>query len=220
MKKYITAFILCSIMIYSCTSDDYKIDGGISDPYVNKSTYDYLASNPLFDTLVIAINKAGIKDMFDHKETTLFAPTNYAIRKHIDMKTVEGRALYNDPNYKYQFDSIPVQVLRDSLPMYLFKGTFDRSNMTPEGDVVKSYAGTELRLSLEPRKDYTGELPENPKYVYLTYKRGQKWDDWDASDVAANEIDWKVRAQTSGLISTTGIIHVLENKHTLFFKDK
>ena len=217
MKKYITFIILCLAIIYSCESDDYKLDGGISDPNVYKSTYDYLASNRLFDTLVLAINKADMKKLID-QETTLFAPTNYSFNQYITKKTTEGRAIYNDPNYQYSFDSIPVQLLKDSLPMYLFKGKYERTNLTQEGMVVKSYAGTELRLSLEPQKIFENDLTITPSFVFITYKVGKVWDAWDASGIASSEKDIKIRAQTSGLISTNGIIHVLPNNHLLFFK--
>ncbi|WP_029905564.1 hypothetical protein [Prevotella sp. 10(H)] len=218
MKKYILSLILI-VAVVSCVDDDYKLDGGTSSPYVNMSTYDFLASNHLFDTLVMAIDKAGLKDVVN-SDVTFFVTTHFSFRKYIDVMTVRGRAKYNEPNYKYQFDSIPVDVLHDSLSMYIYPGKIERHNMSKEGEVLTNAIGTQLRISLEPGDDYTGDgkpLVEKPEFVFLTYKRGNYWDEWDAKNLPATEIDTKDRIQTSGLISTTGIIHVLPNQHTLFF---
>ncbi len=217
MKKYIVAVIVCALTIVSCVDDDYKIDGGVSSPYVNMSTYDYLKSNRLFDTLVMAIDKAGLRNELD-TEVTLFATTHFTFRNYINLMTERGRP--TDPNYEYTFDSIPVEILRDSLAMYIFPGKIERGNMTKEGEIFTNLAGTELRISLEPRDDYKDQLKEKPEYVFLTYKRGKAWDAWDATGLGNVETDTKDRIQTSGLISTTGIIHVMQNSHILFFDRK
>lgn len=218
MKKcitYIACLFLGIIGMISCDKD-YLIDGGVSNAEVNMTTYDFLVSRPLFDTLVMAIDKAGLKEKING-ETTLFATTNFSFKNYIDLMTTRGRTLYNDPNYLYLFDSIPTQVLKDSLAMYIFQGKIQRDNMTKEGEVRKNLAGTELKISLEPRDEYGNVLTNAPTYVYLTYKRGAIWDEWDAENVATKEQDTKIRVQTSGLITTNGIVHVLENGHTLFF---
>jgi hypothetical protein len=206
---------MAATFLFSCESDDYLVDGGIASPYVNKSTYDFLASNALFDTLVIAIDRAGLKEELD-KEVTFFATTNFSFKNYVDAMTTWGRAKYNDPNYLYAFDSIPAKVLKDSLSMYIFPGKIQREDLRKEGDIYTNIIGTELRISLEPQDDYTDELIDSPEYIYLTYKRGRNWDAWDA-EISGNEKDTKERIQTSGLISTTGSIHVLANSHTLFF---
>jgi hypothetical protein len=77
------------VCLYACNQDDYLIDGGIASPYINKSTYDYLASNSLFDTLVIAIDKAGLKEEVNG-EVTLFAVTNFTFKNYVDEMTAWG----------------------------------------------------------------------------------------------------------------------------------
>jgi hypothetical protein len=207
--------IVCAIALFSC-EDDYLIDGGTASPHLNMSTYEFLSSNSLFDTLVMAIDKAGLQGTVDG-EVTLFAPTHFSFRNYIDVRTALGRTLYNDPNYVFAFDSIPVRLLQDSLAMYIFPGKLTRDSLTKEGKVYTNLAGTQLRLSLEPREEYTTQLTVNPEYVYLTRKRGTRWDAWDATGVTTNEQDTKERAQTSNLLSTNGVIHVLANGHVLFF---
>ena len=66
MKKinnhYIIVLVLMMLSFASCKKDNYKNDGGKSDPHVNMTTYDFLKSNPLFDSLVRIIDHAGMKD--------------------------------------------------------------------------------------------------------------------------------------------------------------
>ncbi|GHT18939.1 hypothetical protein AGMMS4957_02170 [Bacteroidia bacterium] len=217
--KYLYS-ILCAAVVFfvACGDDkDYLIDGGVSSPYLNMTTYDFLASNPLFDSLRVSIDKAGLKDRVN-AEGTLFAVTNFSFKNYIDEMTTLGRAKYNDPNYFYAYDSIPVSDLQN-LVMYLFPEKIQRADLRKEGDIFTNLGGTELRISLEPQKDYTDQLTNNPEYVYLTYKQGDRWDDWDAT-VTGTEQDTKERIQTSGLISTNGIIHVVSNEHNLFFYKK
>jgi hypothetical protein len=178
------------------------------------STYDYLASNPLFDTLVMAIDKTGLKESLDG-EVTLFALTHFSFRNYINIQLKKGRV--DDSEFTYGFDDIPTDVLRDSLAMYIFPGKIMRQDLRKEGDIFTNLAGTRLRISLEPREEYTTQLPDNPEYVYLTYRRGTRWDAWDAKDVGTTEIDTRERIQTSNMLSTNGVIHVMPNTHTLFF---
>lgn len=213
--KY-TLCILFLVIFFSCNNNDYLIDGGVSSPYLEVSTYEFLTSNPLFDTLVLAINKAGLKAELE-KEVTLFAVTSFSFADYIKLMTTRGRNIYNDPNYLYKFDSIPVEVLRDSLSMYIFPGKINRQDLTKEGKIYTNIIGTKLRISLEPQEIYVDQLKNFPEFVFLTYKQGTNWDDWDAKDLPTKEQDIKSRVQTSGLISTNGIIHVLPNTHPLFF---
>jgi hypothetical protein len=214
--KYLSIFFFGAILFFaSCSEDDYLIDGGISSANLNKTTYDFLSSNPLFDTLTLSIDKAGLKEVVNG-DVTFFAVTNFSFKNYVDAMTTRGRAYYNNPNYVYAYDSIPVQILRDSLSMYIFPGKIQRKDLRKEGDLFTNIIGTQLRISLEPQEDYKEQLTNSPEYIYLTHKRGKYWDEWDA-EISGNEKDAKERIQTSGLISTNGIIHVLANTHVLFY---
>ena len=67
MKKFrspyffLFAFLLSGL--FSCKKNDYKNDGGIHQAKVNMTTYEYLSSKPIFDSLVKAIDLAGLKDL-------------------------------------------------------------------------------------------------------------------------------------------------------------
>src|SRR4051812_14124917 len=117
MKKGIF-IILMAITLYACKKD-YTIGGSTTDPHVNMTTYDYLKTNPLFDTLVLLIDKTGLKDEVN-SSATFFAFTDYSITNYVKVKQEDLRVKI-DPNYVYTFDSLDFVGLKDSLRAYMFK---------------------------------------------------------------------------------------------------
>jgi len=58
--------------LYSCSNDDYLVDGGVADQHVGMSTYDFLKSNKQLDTLAILIERTGIIEVVHAKSTIFF----------------------------------------------------------------------------------------------------------------------------------------------------
>lgn len=213
--KYIILLLLTGMFI-SCNNDDYLTDGGKANPYVNMTTYDYLKSNPLFDTLVMAIDIAGLKDEVN-TAGTFFAPTNFSLNEYIRDELELRRKL--DADAVYTFDSIPVTEF-DSIRMYLFAETITRDSLIKEGRVYTSKAGIDFKLSKEPQDTYQDDLVIKPEYLYFIKKVGSDFDSYEDTindNVGTREKDERIRVQTSGIISTTGIIHVLQNNHKFIF---
>jgi hypothetical protein len=199
--KYI-AIIIVLFSMYSCSNDDYLIDGGLANQNVDMPTYDFLKSNKQLDTLALLIQKAGMIDVVNAKSTTLFAPNNLSIKKYIYyMKDIED-------NQDYGINDIPVADLKEMLGGYIFDQSLDRSKLVKEGKVYIAHNGEERLLSLEPVEEYKNQLDKFPEYVYYTFKGGADWDPMDAIDD-----DVKTVVRTSNLISTNGVIHVLQGSH-------
>jgi len=199
--KYIYVLIVL-FSLTSCSNDDYLIDGGLANQNVGVSTYDFLKSNKQLDTLAILIQKAGMIDVVNAKSTTLFAPNNLSIKKYIYyMKEIEE-------NQNYGINDIPVANLKEMLGAYIFNESLDRSKLVKDGKVYTAHNGEERLLSLEPVEDYKDQLDQFPEYVYYTVKGGEDWDPTDAVDD-----DVKTVVRTSNLISTNGVIHVLQGSH-------
>lgn len=213
--KYIILLLLTGMFI-SCTNDDYLTDGGTANPYVNMTTYDYLKSNPLFDTLVMAIDIAGLKDQVN-AAGTFYAPTNFSLNEYIRDELELRKKL--DAEAVYTFDSIPVTEF-DSIRMYLFAETITRDSLTKEGRVYTSMAGIDFKLSKEPQNAYQDDLVIKPEYLYFIKKVGSNFDSYEDTindSVGTREKDERIRVQTSGIITTTGVIHVLQNNHKFIF---
>lgn len=207
MKRFILVLGLC-FALYSCDKDDYFIDGGISDPHVGTTTFEFLQSHRQLDTLAILIERAGLKDAIDD-DHTLFAPNNLSIKNYVNAILTEMRLL--DPEATFTIDDIPADTLTKYMGGYIFDQQITREDLSPEGTVYTALNGEQRRVSLEPVQEYTVELGTFPEYVFYTYQEGDSWDPWNEHDD-----DIKIRIRTSNLISTNGIIHVLQGEHIMF----
>lgn len=207
MKRFILILGLC-LALYSCDKDDYFIDGGISDPHVGTTTFEFLQSHRQLDTLALLIERAGLKEALE-REHTLFAPNNLSIKRYVNTILAEMRRL--DPEASFTIDDIPADTLEKHMGAYVFDQQITREDLTAEGTVFTALNGEERRISLEPVQEYTVELGTFPEYVFYTYREGDAWDPWNEQDD-----DTKIRIRTSNLISTNGVIHVLQGEHVLF----
>ncbi|MDP4185005.1 MAG: fasciclin domain-containing protein [Bacteroidota bacterium] len=212
-------FAIIGLLVFSC-SNDYIMDGGVSNPNVNQTTLEYLKANPhhQFDTLLILVKAAGIENELTGN-VTVFALTNYAFRNFVRSKQDELRKIYNDENYVYNFDSLKnqINIYRDTLRMYIVDGKYNRTDLsTPL--VKKSKGGTDMCMSLKESKLYTEWVPNSkPKFLYYT-KVVNGLDDPSDPNIPSQDQDVSCICQTSGIITTTGILHVLDDDHIFGFR--
>ncbi|MFT4204664.1 MAG: hypothetical protein QM610_12235 [Chitinophagaceae bacterium] len=224
MNKYlfgfVSAMVILALLVTGCTKDGYKNDGGVSQAEVNMTTYDYLKSNSQFSQLVYLIDKAGLQDKFNGN-VTLFAVNNYGVNDWVSAKKEEKVLAENDENITFTIDSIPVSVYKDSLLMYLFNGKITRDSMTTSGKLYNSLMGTitnvQFLIKLRRSYDYSGYL-DYVDYVTFTKVVGTRDDlEDDATVIPEAQKDVAVDVQTSGIITTNGVVHVLSGGHRLFF---
>ncbi|MEZ2336272.1 hypothetical protein AB6735_11585 [Mucilaginibacter sp. RCC_168] len=232
MKKIIyipvAAFMLL-LAISSCKKDPV-IDGGLSIAKVNMSTYDYLKSNSrhLFDTTLLIVDKAGMKDMINGPGT-FFVPDDYAIASYLAAKQNDARKIDERKNFTIDtlFKYYSAQMLKDSMGIYFFPLKLSRDELSANGVLYQtSTPNIKLMVSLEENADdyqVDGIISTKPKYIYLTKIRGEKDlvnSNGTTSDPSGNpqKLDIKVLCQTTGIITNNGIIHVLSNQHTWTFK--
>lgn len=200
-------FILITLFVLnSCANNDYLIDGGIAKANVGMTTFDFLKSNKQLDTLALLIDRAKMVEVVNAKSTTLFATNNLSIRNYVNAILAEKRK--TDPTAKFTINDIPDSQLKIMLGAYIFDQELDRSKLIKEGKVYISINGAERLLSLEPTQDFTGQLDNFPEYVYYTFKVGASW---DPTDQVID--DKKAVVRTSNIISTNGVIHVLQGNH-------
>lgn len=92
MKKIVLNIVLLVgviIAISSCKKNDHFIGGELHNPKINMTTYDWMKSNKygVFDTVLMLIDKAGVKEKINAPGITFFAPTDYDVDNYVQVRT-------------------------------------------------------------------------------------------------------------------------------------
>ena len=212
-------FTLLILLALSSCQKDYKNDGGVSNPNVNMTTYDFLKSQSQFSSLVTLIDRAGLKDAINGN-VTFFATTNYGVDEYLKAMKNKRAIELNDENITYTLDSIPLWRL-DSLKTYIFDGKINRGDMTVKGKYYPTHFGPipniQFMINLNRSYSYTSYVQYVDYVVYSKVIGTLDSDEPDPLAIPADQVDKVVFCQTSGIITTNGIIHVLDGYHRLFF---
>lgn len=221
MKKIFSfgGFAFLLLLCLSSCQKDYKKGGEVSDPHVNMTTYDFLKSKPQFSSLVKLIDRAGLKDAINGN-VTFFATTNYGVDDYLKAMKNKRAIELNDENITYTLDSIPLWRL-DSLKTYIFDGKINREDMTVKGKYYPSQFGAipnvQFRINLDRIYQYTNYVDYVDYVVYSKVIGTLDEDVLDPTSIPDDQVDKVSYCQTSGIITTNGIVHVLEGYHRLFF---
>ena len=224
MKSHIfsrSLWIVLIVFLVSCKKNTFITDGGVSKPNVNMTTYDYLNSNPSFSSLVHLIDKAGLKDSVNGN-TTFFAVNNYGVDAWVSAKKQKRIVALNNENISFTIDSIPPAYYRDSLLTYMFNGRITRDNLTVSGQLYDSKLGpipnVHYEIKLRRVTDQYTDYLDHVDFVNFTKVIASRDDlALDPTTIPKLEQDASYDCQTSGIITTTGIVHVLDGFHRLFF---
>jgi len=219
--KTLVSFIVSALLLTAVISckKNYTIGGSKFVAQVNMTTYDYLKTNHLFDTLVIMIDKMGLKDEVN-QAGTFFAVTNYSIRNYVQAKQADLQIIENNENLVYTFDSLDLPSLKDSLRTYMFKDRLTRDNISAIGEWRNSDEGDPRWIQLISTTDYTNQnvFTTDPQYIYLTKVIPQPGFTVPTDSTRLNQVDpsqeLQTLCQTTGILTTTGVLHVLANSHT------
>jgi hypothetical protein len=173
------------------------------------TTYDFLKSHPELDTLALLIERGGFVDAVN-ATSTLFAANNSSINKYVN--TILAELRQDDPNAEFTVDSIPVDTLKKYLGGYIFGELITRDDLDEDGQIYDAIDGEERKVSLELISTYNNWLSTPADIVYFTFKN----EEWDDLDVPGDVPDDKVTVRTSNILTTNGVVHVLQGNHTLF----
>jgi hypothetical protein len=127
----------------------------------------------------------------------------------------------NDENIKFNIDDLDAQELRDSMKTYMFQGKINRSDITLAGKLYNSALGPipNVQYMIKFRRSYSYDnYVSYVDFVNFTKVIGTRDDkEPDLSAIPQDQKDKTVDCQTSGIVTKTGIIHVLDGYHRLFF---
>ncbi|SHM77783.1 Fasciclin domain-containing protein [Mucilaginibacter sp. OK098] len=225
ISKLIIVFALANIVFVACKKDNYIIGGKLENATTTLSTYDYLKNNryKMFDTLLLVIDKAGLKDVINAKGITFYAPTDFSINNYLQAKTIAAQK--NNPFARYSIDTLikyDLNTFKDSLNTYIIPQKIIASSLTESGVVFNTAKnGSQAVISYEQTFDtnlgYTSAVSTAPRIEYYTFIKGHLPPVVVASQIP-DTVGVRVLCQTSGLTTSTGQLNVLSNSHVLFFK--
>jgi len=221
-----TATVLMIVYTLASCKKSQIIDGGVSDPHVNMTTYDYLKNNSwhLFDTTLLLIDKAGMKDVING-DVTFFAPTNYCINKYLAARRDAARKISEKLDYTLDslFKEFTPQMLRDSLGRYCFKGKINRDQMTEKGQSFESLTtGAPLWLYLTKYTYINSGMMTTTGFLVSARRVIGDPDIMVNNQLVDPSGDPKLTdvatiCQTSGILTTNGVVHVMANSHLFNF---
>lgn len=220
LSHSITPLLLALLVFVSCKKQtEYFVDGGgTHNPQVNVTTYDYLKANPLFDTLVLLIDRTGLKDAVNANGSTFFAPTDYCITNW--MTATRGRILNTygqDSARKFGLNMVDYTRLKDSLSQYIIPQRVQREGLTlNDKEFTTLLPGDKKIVYLREVNEYVdGIISTKPRYLYIVKVYAGR--DIPGTTPPAAETDMEERCQTSGILTTTGVLHVINNLHVFGF---
>lgn len=226
--KYIPILLLVltlAVGATSCKRDDYFSGKDTHNAKVEMTTYDFLKAHPqgLFDTLLLLIDKAGLKEKINQSNTTFFAPTDYAITNYLNRRVVQEQNI--DPFRKWTIDSLikyELPKFTDSINVYLVNQPLSFDKLTENGLVTPTLkTGANSVTSWEFTNDanlgYNPNVGSFPRIVYYALLLRDVPPPIVSAELTATDAR-RVRVQTAGIQTNTGMVHVLNNGHTLFFR--
>lgn len=217
IPRYGIILLVMTMMAIACKKDDHFIGGSATNPQSDLTTYDYLRQNPLFDTLVLLIDRAGMKADINGN-VTFFAPTDYSIKSLLEIRTAILQAAMNDENIKYTLDSFPVNELRDSIKAYMYKGRVERKDLSLENQEYDNLVGEKFIIKMKETTDYSGIFAKPVQYMYLTKIINGIDPDPLPEQFPDEDKDNEQLLQTTGILTKTGVLHALNNNHIFYWR--
>lgn len=123
IKKIAPVLLLAACLFSACTKDKYFYDTGVHDPKFSGSILTYLKSKPVhFDSLTQIIKIAGMEDVLDKENVTLFAPTSASVHQSVKFLNNYLRTTGRDTVSK--LEQLKPAFWREMLSLYIFKGNY------------------------------------------------------------------------------------------------
>lgn len=191
-------YLIISILAAFWSCQDYDHDSGINEP-INYTLWEYLQTDHYhYDSIVAAINYAGLEFVFQRNDITFFAVSNHSVNQFL-FKTVDDKG---ERIYKCIRD-IPEDLLTRMILSYVVEERilstdcdFEEKGQLKGGKIVETMQGSHLRC-FRRTSDYDGAADKGPQSFYIH----------------SQETDRIIYINGKNFVSTTGILHRLSNTH-------
>ncbi|MFX1705146.1 fasciclin domain-containing protein [Chitinophaga sp. CC14] len=206
------------LILAACKKDNYLVDEGNTNlERIRKMpTYDFLKESKVLDTVVMLIDRAGMKDEING-DITFFSPTNSGVANFLAQQTRALQRKYNNENIKFTLDSLTTDSIKFYLRRHIFKGVIDKKAMSY---TKKSFTNinSEGNYFLLLEKYYIDVSGIRSTTNRIQIRRVFGLADEDVPDGTENrDPDFYAYVQTSEVRTATGMVHVLEANANMGF---
>ncbi|MDR6568357.1 fasciclin domain-containing protein [Chitinophaga ginsengisegetis] len=206
------------LILAACKKDNYLVDEGNTNlERIRKMpSYDFLKESKVLDTVVMLIDRAGMKDEING-DITFFSPTNSGVANFLAQQTRALQRKYNNENIKFTLDSLTTDSIKFYLRRHIFKGVIDKKAMSY---TKKSFTNinSEGNYFLLLEKYYIDVSGIRSTTNRIQIRRVFGLADEDVPDGTENrEPDFYAYVQTSEVRTATGMVHVLEANANMGF---
>ncbi|MBD1430566.1 MULTISPECIES: fasciclin domain-containing protein [Sphingobacterium] len=215
-QKHIVWKLAVVMLICFTGCKKYYFDSGIHDPKFNGSSIKYLESKlDFFDSTLMVIDLAGMKNVIENEEVTFFAPPSGCITRAV--LELNRQLQFNGKDTVKELSQIKPQVWKNMLSNYIFKGK-NLLKDYPQRDTVSylaypgqnytSYGGRIMNIGVI-FNDAGGVQYAGYRQLFLAY----------IPDLSNPMVSLRnIPIATSDIQTNNGVIHVLNRtKHTFGF---
>ena len=198
--KILLLLAMGSVAITGCelfgleVQEDYHYKQKVLDPHINMTVNEFLHSDvdSQLDSMISAINYAGLQDEFTKPGRTFFFLHNNAIFRRTTAGAVDANCYFgkfrvnNQPATKWK--DYPVEQVRDFLLYHIVEGQYSFDNLTPDNTEVTTLLAT----------------PKGTMFLRVINDRDSK--------VTINNFFGSQRTttvRTSNILATDGTVHIL-----------
>ena len=206
--RYIQILLILSILLPACKKNGGNYDSPAADKKVPLNTYDYLKSKPgVFDSLIAAVDRLGLKQTLIDSPTTLFAVTNQSFQLAVTNLNRLRKQTDKDPQY---LSFINREQLDTMISYYIIRGKYlsDSLQLQDGLDLFSVRFGYPMHAK-STRASSSGFEKGGPEVIdFSNTKRSKFVKFWSSTTTGSNNIE-----------TTNGIVHVVTPDHIFGFDE-
>ncbi len=209
--KYIG--VLAILLLLTLINPACKKNGGFYDaPDQNVTfsgnTYDYLKSKPgVFDSLIVAIDRMGLKKTLTDSNVTLFAVSNPSFQLALRNLNTLRKLSDKDPLFLANIDAVQLDTMTS---YYIIRGkkTTDSLQLQDGLDLKSVRMGYPMHASVT-KTSASGQVGAGPEIINFDNTKKSKFiRNWATSTTSSNNIR-----------TNNGIVHVISADHVFGFNE-
>lgn len=209
--KYISAaamLMLLTLGYTACKKNGGYYDAADENTAFTGNTYEYLKSKPgVYDSLLVAIDRMGLKSTLTDSNVTLFAVSNPSFQLALTNLNTLRKRTDKDPLFLANIDGIQLDTM---VSYYIIRGRRPSDSLVlQDGLDLKSVRfGYPMHAKLN-RRSASGQVAAGPEVIeFANTKRSKFIRNWAMSTTASNNIKTK-----------NGLVHVISPDHIFGFDE-